>query len=60
MFLSSRSVLFNPLTDWVVKGVGGVGEWTGHEERFRRDPLPVFSAGGPCEQVLASAGMSTL
>ena len=22
----------------------------GHEGRFSRDPLPVFSAGGPCEQ----------
>ena len=35
------SVQFSPLTDWVV--------W-GHEGRFSRDPLPVFSAGGPCEQ----------
>ena len=22
----------------------------GHEERFSRYPLPVFSAGGPCDQ----------
>ena len=29
-----------PLTDWVVGGGGGVGG--GHEERFRRDPLPFF------------------
>ena len=38
----STSAQFSPLTDWVVGG--------GHEERFSRDPLQVFSAGGPCEQ----------
>ena len=27
-----------------------MGEGGGHEGRFSRDPLPVFSAGGPCEQ----------
>ena len=36
----SSSVEFSPLTDWVVA----------HEERFSRDRLPVFSAGGPHEQ----------
>ena len=34
------------MTDWVVDGGGGGG----HEGRFTRDLLPVFSAGGPCEQ----------
>ena len=33
-------VQFSPFTD----GIEG-----GHEERFSRDPLPIFSAGGPCE-----------
>ena len=37
--LLRRSAQLSPLTDWVV------GE---HEVRFIRDPLPVFSAGGPC------------
>ena len=27
------------------------GEGPGHEGRFSRDPLPIFSAGGPCEFV---------
>ena len=27
-----------------------LGVTLGHEGRFRRDPLPVFSAGGSCEQ----------
>ena len=31
-------------------GSGGGGEGEGHEGRFSRDPLPVFSVGGPCEQ----------
>ena len=35
------SVQFSPLT---------LCRRGGHEERFSRDPLPVFSAGGPCEQ----------
>ena len=39
--LLRRSAQLSSLTDWVV------GE---HEVRFIRDPLPVFSAGGPCEQ----------
>ena len=38
-------VQLNPLTVWVEGGGGG-----GHEGRFSWDPLPVFSAGGPCEQ----------
>ena len=25
-------------------------EWGGHDGQFSRDPLPVLSAGGPCEQ----------
>ena len=36
-------VQFSPLIDWVVGGGG-------HEGWFSRDPLPVLSAGGPCEQ----------
>ena len=28
----------------------------GHEGRFSRDPLPVFSAGGPCEQLWHGQG----
>ena len=36
-----HSVQFSPLTNWV-KGR--------HDRRFSRDPLPVFSAGGPCKQ----------
>ena len=36
-----NSVQFGPLTYWVFRG---------HEGRFSRDSLPVFSAGGPCEQ----------
>ena len=27
-----------------------IGSSTGHEGRFSRDSLPIFSAGGPCEQ----------
>ena len=27
-----------------------------HEEQFSRDPLPVFSAGGPCQQVCHDQG----
>ena len=38
---SSNSVQFSPLTDWVVRG---------HNVGFTRDPLPVFSEGGSCEQ----------
>ena len=38
------SVQFSPLTYWVVGGVRG------HDGRFSRYPLPVFSAGGPFEQ----------
>ena len=34
-----------------------MGEWgRGHEGRFSRDPLPVFSAGGPCEQLWHGQG----
>ena len=29
--------------------MGGWGGGGGHEGRFSRDPLPVFSAGGACE-----------
>ena len=39
-YFHGSSVEFNPLTDRVVRG---------HEGRFSRGPLPVFSAGGPCE-----------
>ena len=39
------SVQSSPSTDWVIWG----GGW-GHEGHFSRDPLPVFSAGGCCEQ----------
>ena len=28
-----------------------IGSSVGHEGRFSTDPLPVFSAGGPCEQI---------
>ena len=28
----------------------------GHDRRFSKDPLPVFSAGGPCEQYLHGQG----
>ena len=35
------SVQFSPLTDWVLGG---------HAGRFSKDPLPVFSAGGPRRQ----------
>ena len=46
-----RSVHFSPLTDWFV-GEGGGGAWWMIQDEgwFRRDPFPVFSAGGPCEQ----------
>ena len=37
------SVQFSPLTDWVVGRLR-------NEERLSKDPLPVLSAGGPCEQ----------
>ena len=40
------SVQLSPLTDWIFGGGGGEGQ----EGRFCRDPLPVFSAGGLCEQ----------
>ena len=35
---------FSPLTDLAA------GSWRGHDEWFSRDSLPVFSAGGPCQQ----------
>ena len=41
LHINTSPVQLRPLTDWVV----GV-----HEGRFSRDALPVFSAGGPCEQ----------
>ena len=41
-FCSLTPVQFSPLTNWVM----GVGVGWGHEGRFSRDPLPVFSAGG--------------
>ena len=42
----SRTVQFSS-APWPNRRGGG---W-GHEGRFRRDPIPVFSAGGPCEQL---------
>ena len=33
-----------------------LGRQGGREGRFSRDPLPVFSAGGPCEQLLQGQG----
>ena len=36
------------------------GSLEGHEGQFSRDPLPVFPAGGPCEQFWHGAGMSAL
>ena len=42
------SIHFRPMTDWVVGG---------HEERFSRVPLPIFSCGRPSWAVLAQAGM---
>ena len=39
------SVQFS-LASWPIGSSGGGG----HEGRLSRDPLPVFSAGGPCEQ----------
>ena len=30
--------------------------WGGHEGWFSREPLPVFSAGGPCEQFCHGQG----
>ena len=44
-------VQFSQLIDGVV-GRGTEWDWGGggHEGRFSTDPLPVFSAGGPCEQ----------
>ena len=47
------SVQFSPMTNW-----GGVGG--GHEGRFSRDPVLVFSAGGPCEQFWHGAGIFIL
>ena len=44
-----RNVQFNPFTDWVVGGQGGL---------LSRDPLPVFPAGDPCEQFLQGQGSS--
>ena len=38
--------------------IGMSGGW--HDARFSRDPLPVFSAGGYCEQVWYGQGMSAL
>ena len=37
-----------------------IGSSEGHERIQQRYPLPVFSAGGPCEKFPAWAGMSTL
>ena len=34
----------------------GAGAGKGHEGRFSRDPLPVFSAGNPCEQLWHAHG----
>ena len=33
-----------------VQSLDRLGRQGGHEERFSRDPLPVFSVGGPWEQ----------
>ena len=35
------------MTDWIIGG---------HKGRFSRDPLPVFSAGSPCEQLWPGQG----
>ena len=35
---------------------GPTGPSGGHEGRFSRDPLPVFSAGSPCEQLWHGQG----
>ena len=46
---SLSAVQFSPLTDLVL--------WE-HKGRFSRDPVPVFSAGGPCEQFQHGQGCS--
>ena len=55
-FYSKNKVQISPLNDGVMGGVGGGG----HEGQFGRDPLPVSSAGGSCEQFWHWAEMSTL
>ena len=45
------SVQFSLLSDWVVGG---------HDGRFSRNPLPVFSEEGAWRVVMAWAGMSTV
>ena len=34
-----------------IQSLDKLGHWRGRKGRFSRDPLPAFSAGGPCEQV---------
>ena len=48
MTLKVGSVQLSSSTEWVVEGLGEGGG--AREGRFGRDLLPVFSAGGPCEQ----------
>ena len=45
------SIQFSPLIDWVVGGL---------EKRFRGDPLPVCSAGSPCEEFWHGQGRRLL
>ena len=46
-FIGFSSFHFSPLTDWIAGG---------HNSRFSRDPLPVFCAGGPREQLWHGQG----
>ena len=39
-----------------VQSLDRLGRRGGHEGQFRRDPLPVFSAGDPCEQIWHGQG----
>ena len=47
------SIQFSPMTDQV--GFGFFF-WGGHKRLFIRDPLPVLSAGGPCERLWHGKG----
>ena len=54
------SVQLSLLTDWVIgSGCGGVGGGGGQEERFSRDSIEVFCAGGHHQQFWHGQGFSS-
>ena len=59
MLVESLSALIEANSSWSVHFISvpwPIRSSGGHEGGFRRDPLPVFSAGSPCEQFLHGQG----